>query len=502
MPQLRILDLSFNDLTGLSSWMFGKLSRLTHLNLSGNSLIQTLDSGFTQFLTETALTNLQELVMTNTGLQEIMDNALSVLTQLISLDISRNPMVKFDKNPLGGLVRLRELHADNPRLCCLIVHDTECYAPVDELSSCSDLLRRDVSRVCLWAFSVLALVGNAGVIAYRVASSKRTPWSTFHVLVVNLSAADLLMGVYMTMIGAADARFRGDYVTRDNEWRHSNTCIAAGFLAFVSSEVSAFMISLITLDRFLRLCFPFKAQVHMGLRSCTVLCSVAWLCGVCLAAVPLIAQLQFYGVTGICLPLPITRHSFSGHSYAFSVFIGMNFALFVLIGAGQVAIYRAIRATSKAAGSKRQNRDTTIARRLFLVVLTDFCCWFPIGVMGLMAFLGIPIPGEVNVWAAILVLPFNSALNPFLYTLNGLCQKWEENKVEKKTQKILANLEAEISKLPPRSVEALVMSCHRSNKVNAQKLHSLDRPEQGTASTAVSQGTAKLFIQQDTSSGH
>nr|KAG5694018.1 hypothetical protein BaRGS_002472 [Batillaria attramentaria] len=65
-----------------------------------------------------------------------------------------------------------------------------------------------------------------------------------------------------------------------------------------------------------------------------------------------------------------------------------------------------------------------IARRLSLIVFTDFCCWFPIGLMGLLAFHDTPIPGEVNVWAAIFILPVNSAINPFLYTLSMLVERW------------------------------------------------------------------------------
>ena len=36
---------------------------------------------------------------------------------------------------------------------------------------------------------------------------------------------------------------------------------------------------------------------------------------------------------------------------------------------------------------------------------------------------GMPIPGEVNVGMAIFVLPFNAALNPFLYTFKMLQQR-------------------------------------------------------------------------------
>jgi hypothetical protein len=57
------------------------------------------------------------------------------------------------------------------------------------------------------------------------------------------------------------------------------------------------------------------------------------------------------------------------------------------------------------------------------VVVSDFLCWFPVGVLGLTAYSGLPVPGEANVAVAIFVLPLNSVLNPFLYTLNVLMEK-------------------------------------------------------------------------------
>ena len=89
-----------------------------------------------------------------------------------------------------------------------------------------------------------------------------------------------------------------------------------------------------------------------------------------------------------------------------------------------------MRAAGLKAGTQRRQQDLTIARRLFLVAFTDFCCWFPVGLMGLLAAGGVPIPGEVNVWTAIFVLPLNSALNPFLYTLNRLMEKREKMRME------------------------------------------------------------------------
>nr|KAG5706632.1 hypothetical protein BaRGS_005702 [Batillaria attramentaria] len=99
-----------------------------------------------------------------------------------------------------------------------------------------------------------------------------------------------------------------------------------------------------------------------------------------------------------------------------------NFTMFVLIALGQLFIYKSVRENSFMSDKPTAN-DATIARRLTTVVLSDFLCWFPIGLLGVLASTGIAISSEVNVAMAIFVLPLNSALNPFLYTLNTVLEK-------------------------------------------------------------------------------
>ena len=47
---------------------------------------------------------------------------------------------------------------------------------------------------------------------------------------------------------------------------------------------------------------------------------------------------------------------------------------------------------------------------------------------GIMASQGVPISSEVNVALAIFILPINSAINPFLYTVNALMEKRRQKK--------------------------------------------------------------------------
>ena len=117
--------------------------------------------------------------------------------------------------------------------------------------------------------------------------------------------------------------------------------------------------------------------------------------------------------------------------------IVFNFLLFLLIAVGQGFIYWSVNVGSMAVhDSSRRSKDLTIARRLITVAVSDFLCWFPIGLLGILASNGIPVPGEVNVATAIIVLPVNSALNPFLYTLNTILEK-RRRLEERRLQKLL-----------------------------------------------------------------
>ncbi|XP_012945963.1 G-protein coupled receptor GRL101 [Aplysia californica] len=341
---------------------------------------------------------------------------------------------------LLALSQLTSLSSDNYKLCCPVMKPKSlstgtCQAPKDEISSCEDILRTPFFRVFLWLVASLTILGNSCVLVYRLCVERKPSTLGYNTFVTNLSASDLLMGIYLAIIGAADQVYKGRYLWEADSWQNSSYCSLAGFLCTVSSEVSALTICMVTLDRYLALAFPL-ANVHLTPKKAQCLVLVTWVVGVLFAGVPLLPPLshwRFYAQTAVCVPLPITRADFPGRDYAFSVFILVNLALFVAIAVGQVLIYRSVKANSRkmvAAVSSRRNQDATIAKKLALVVITDFLCWFPIGVMGILSKVGVPIPGEVNVVATIFILPLNSALNPYLYTLPAVKKKLEQWKAK------------------------------------------------------------------------
>ena len=374
------------------------------------------------------------------------------LPSLTDIDLRGCPVTHFPDDLFHGLTQLRVIHADNYKLCCrptlpLGFEEHLCFAPQNEVSSCEDLLRSDTYRFFLWLISLLSLTGNMVSFVFRLL--KNAVNSGFNVFVTQLNVADSFMGVYLAIVGVADAIYRSKYLWHDMAWMSSVACSAAGFLCLMSSEVSAFIICLITLDRFVVLRFPFSG-LRFETRSAAIASGLAWVTGILLAVVPLLpvtSHWRFYSQTGICIPLPITRHDFAGRDYSFAVIVVFNFILFIIIAVGQTSVYWSIKLNSMSVtNTTSKSHDLTIARRLLTVVVSDFVCWFPIGLLGLLASRGVAVPSEVNVAMAIFVLPLNAAMNPFLYTFNMLMErrrktkeaelmKWLESRVMHNRQK-------------------------------------------------------------------
>ena len=467
LQNLRTLDLRNNELANICLNSFMVLHNLYSLVLSGNPLqsispsadkiatLQNVDLSKTELLTIDS-TNLSSfpsvkvLNMSQSALTTVTGKAFNATADLRVVDFRGAPLISYPNDMLRSLHRLREVYADDFRLCCKgALHEhfigDMCHAPQDSIASCDDLLRSKMYRVFLWVVASIALFGNAGSFVTRCFLQGELRQSSFMMFVTNLSLADFLMGVYLVIVGVADLS-QSEYWKKADNWKRSPACKVAGFLSILSSEVSAFFICLITVDRFLVLRFPFS-RFHFSHRSTLVACAVAWTVGLVLAAVPLLPWTErwnLYGQTGICIPLPFARRdTFDGYMYSFSVMIVLNFTMFLLIAVGQASIYLSVRASELTQIRKStKSKDAVIARRLLTIVLSDFFCWFPIGVLGLLAYTGIPIHPEISVAVAVFVMPFNSALNPFLYTFNMLMEKRRLATEERILQRLKSQLQS------------------------------------------------------------
>ena len=104
------------------------------------------------------------------------------------------------------------------------------------------------------------------------------------------------------------------------------------------------------------------------------------------------------------------------------MFTGLNLICFLVVGFCYTAIFITARKTTRASGLPRtHNEEYRMAMKMSFLVLTDFCCWVPVGILSILVQAGgVEISPVAYTWIATFVLPINSTLNPFLYTLGGI----------------------------------------------------------------------------------
>ena len=407
MNNLIVVDLSSNHFTVLPSLTFISQRRLKVLKLDRNKELLNIESEAFK-----GLDSMQYLGLNDLLIERIFKGAFAFL-DLDVLDLSRNiiktcddnafemlivkrfylnttDILEFSGNLFKGIEQVSMLITRSLKYCCVrpyFVSEANCFPQKDEFSSCDDLMRNDILRPLLWIVGFLALIGNILALAYRIYDKKRLKLG-YGIFVTNLSVSDFLMGCYLITIASADMHFRGEYIFHDEYWRDSFLCKIAGVLATVSSEASIFFICLITIDRFLVVKYPL-GEYRLTQKPAWICSAVSWIFNIVVAIFPLVykpfADDGFYSRSGVCIALPLTRDRHTGWLYSVLLFIGFNFLTVIVIIIGQWLIFSEVTSTAKKVQSKSKTgrkKELRVARNLLLVAMTDFMCWFPIGILG------------------------------------------------------------------------------------------------------------------------
>ncbi|XP_066022382.1 G-protein coupled receptor GRL101-like [Pocillopora verrucosa] len=347
-------------------------------------------------------------------------------------------MAELPKGFFKHLTHIIRVTLDTNLMCChldLFRQDADCeYSFNDNFASCHSMFRHHAPRRTLWIVGLLSLLGSLFVVGWQYFYPDNNVVQS--IMLVNLGVSDGIMGIYLIIIGIKDLQWSGEYYLHDYEWRTGWFCHFNGAMSVFSSEVSVMMISLIALDRLKNIVFPYTFAKITPRQTC-LMCVVIWLVGGVMAFLPLSGMHYFsewyYGNNVVCLPLQLSPELQEGWEYSTSIFIVLNFSLFIFITVAYVAILwkswsssrrlgahgtvREIRARAQSAQAKRER---ALAKRVFFIILTDFLCWMPIIAIGIRSHVEKTFdpPGDLAVWIAVFALPINSAINPLLYTLS------------------------------------------------------------------------------------
>ena len=131
-------------------------------------------------------------------------------------------------------------------------------------------------------------------------------------------------------------------------------------------------------------------------------------------------KLGFYSTFDTCLPRFFTSYLEPVSEYSIAI-ITLNLICFVFIAVSYILIY--IRSTKKrpintASTIDLRKREAKMQKRIARIIITDFACWVPICIMAFVTYSTWIQSSVLYEAAAGFLLPINSALNPFLYSIS------------------------------------------------------------------------------------
>ena len=443
LVELRYLYISKNKISHLEDGTFSNLFLLERLSVSFNRLT------FLPFNIFQNLHRLVELDLSGNRFQTIPQ--ISHMTLLNKIDLFGNPLAKVTKNMFSRVGSTVSIFVNQPEICiCYLNGSDTCFNTIkpSPYLTCKHLLSLIALSVFTWIIGCSAIFGNAFVVWWK--RKQKAENKVQSLLLSNLAMSDLLMGIYMVIIASADVYY-GEYFPMNAEhWRSSVLCRIAGTLAITSSEASVLFVTFISIDRFITIKFPYSIH-KLRVKSTRVISALVWTFSLTLGLTASILagrNSDFYDNSSVCIGLPLAQiihpktqtieaanieywkaaktieviESFDkspGLYFSVAVFIAFNMFCFLLILACYIGLIRAVSKTSSA--PFRENviaEEIRMTLKVSAIVLTDFFCWFPICVMGALVQIGlIKLPNSVFAWAVTFVLPINSAINPFVYTI-------------------------------------------------------------------------------------
>uniref|UniRef100_A0A1B6FIP4 G-protein coupled receptors family 1 profile domain-containing protein n=1 Tax=Cuerna arida TaxID=1464854 RepID=A0A1B6FIP4_9HEMI len=300
-------------------------------------------------------------------------------------------------------------HSQQQAICGNLTHKrppVQCYPEPDALNPCEDIMGSDWLRTSVWLVIGTAFLGNTAVLVVLISARSETSVPRF--LMCHLAFADLCMALYLLLLAVTDLRSTGVYFNYAFDWQRGSGCQVAGFMTVFASQLSIFTLSLLTIERWFAIRHAlYTNRVDLTLAGKIML--VGWAYALLLAALPLFG-VSSYSSTSICLPMD--THDTLSVAYILYL-LAFTGVAFVLICCCYTQIY-----LSLGYETRHPTGEGTVARKMTLLVGTNFACWAPIAFFSLTAVAGYPLI-DVTRSKILLVFfyPINSCANPYLYAI-------------------------------------------------------------------------------------
>ena len=290
-----------------------------------------------------------------------------------------------------------------------------CYPRPNPLTPCDNLLDPWPIRVTIWAVWVLILSGNIAILFIMIAARQKMDVS--HSFICVLAFSNTFLGIYLAFLAMVDIRTIGDrsFYQSALEWQKGSGCQTAGFLAIFSSQLSVYILVILTIERLhhmiTNITSPYQKERNRLSLALTLIC-IGFVYAFILALLPLRGvEVNAYDKVAVCLPF--ATESATDRNYILSVLTLNMLGIAIVL----LAFLFALSYLFRPSLSRKKKWDILKGTiKLSLLMVTTFLCWFPIGIVGYTASLQRPMidAGQAK-YFIVFIFPINALFSPIIY---------------------------------------------------------------------------------------
>ena len=359
-------------------------------------------------------------------------------------------------------------------------------------SSEQELIASPKLKTSFWIVAMVITSGNLYVIIAinkLLMTSKLNKSSKYQcVIMLNISIADLVMGIYSVIIAVYSVQYSGYYGQIDFEWRSSLSCSIVGSLAVLSNEASCLLTVLLASSLW---------KIYKPFSSCTTSVCIyrlaiifVWLISFTIAALPYAfpiaeyffnsvefsnqftrsliwkkekiktfacrlgilknktmesnswddtksyletnyieyspgVQFGYYGLTSVCMPRFYVYQGEQSWEYSLSI-ITLNFSCFCFIAILCVCMFvKSTKTNNETRNNQNEEKQIRMRRAFSRIIVSNFLCWIFICIRAFVKVSGYYVDNNAYIFSFVWLLPIKSALNPLLFSF--FPKKLEEN---------------------------------------------------------------------------
>ncbi len=152
------------------------------------------------------------------------------------------------------------------------------------------------------------VIGISSLKLYFIRSRKKEANKIQTLFISHLSVSDLLMGIILLILAISDMYYNELFPSFSHVWTESLVCEVTGFLLIISNEVSVFLVTLISIDRYFAIKYPFGE--YRFTTTARVSVTLVWLISTLIGAIAIgLAgeKSNVFRMSEVCIGIPIIR---------------------------------------------------------------------------------------------------------------------------------------------------------------------------------------------------